>query len=448
MVRIDPNKTINIKAQKSSTKQALKPSFYQDFLGPDQVKLNIDLKVKSDNPSMFGWISDGASWIANKANEFGAAVADNISKWYKTYIAGESQKADKAADIVTAKILNGDKKGAGTTAKASIVELTVDSKVMTKEQKAEKIQTTKQMSDEEAVTALLTLQDKLKQGITNKDIKVIASCTTEYVGIIKGNPEVVKKASEVVKNVSRIVVVGIGVIAEKTKEDSKAMMLNNSNADDAKRIKEDAVYTEIAATGTNCVIETLSREEYSADIEAKGIIENAKSVSNEIKTAALSLIQVAEAKGYKLDNFAQLASIAGVGGGESAGAEVVATTDVTQVNVLNKIKQTFNTLTEDVMNMLRDNREENGRLDKAAAEKKAQSNAEEKKYIEIAMLRKEEVKKLINNIQDKKLQSKLTAEVIALSYMLKNPEEITPAQIDAMRDDVNKIKWQAIYSRS
>lgn len=152
------------------------------------------------------------------------------------------------------------------------------------------------------------------------------------------------------------------------------------------------------------------------------------------------IIQVAEAKGYKLNNFAQLASIAGVvGGGEGAETEVVATTDVAQLNVLSKVKQALNNLFTDVSKILMENRENNRKLDEASAK-----IALEKKRDELKQIEKDFIKKL----QGKNIQNKLQMEVIALSYLLQNPEEMTQELVGAIKDEVNKIKWQFIYRRA
>ena len=50
-------------------------------------------------------------------------------------------------------------------------------------------------------------------------------------------------------------------------------------------------------------------------------------------------------------------------------------------------------------------------------------------------------------IQDKKLKAKLLAQALDLSYQLKVPGELTPARLELLLDEINKIKWQIITSK-
>jgi hypothetical protein len=224
-------------------------------------------------------------------------------------------------------------------------------------------------------------------------------------------------------------------IAGKFKGENKAISQNASNHKDEIQIKEEGVAVYEAGHTLASISETFKDMDFISPEQKAGIEE----VIAENKSLAAEVIQIADAKGYKLDNFTQLASIAGVGGGEGAETEVVATSDITQLNVLSKVKQAFNTLTEDVMNMLRDNREENKKLDESSAKITLEKKRDELKQIE---------RDFIKKLQDKNIQNKLHLEVIALSYLLQNPEEMTPELVGAIKDEVNKIKWQAIYSRS
>jgi hypothetical protein len=164
-----------------------------------------------------------------------------------------------------------------------------------------------------------------------------------------------------------------------------------------------------------------------------------------IQQNATALIEVATAKGYKLDNFAELAGIAGVAVSEKP--ELVTASDIVQLNWLSRFKLEFTNLMKDVMEQLAKNRQENRELDEASAKIVTQKKAEEAAYIRKTEIKIEELKKIIKNIQNKKLQNKLNVAVIVLSYMLKNPEERTNSQIETIRDYVNKIKLQVINNK-
>jgi len=423
--RTDPNVTFSEKD-------------YLDFLGPDQVNLNINLTVKPEKPSMLNALSDGLTWLSKKANEIGTKVAENIAQAYQHYISGEAKKVDKDTKEVMKELNKGNTEVAGDKAKAALIKRTENSKVMTSQQKAAKIVILESLGSLDAVNTLAQLNETLKQANANKNVKVIVTCTSKYTVLIKDHPELVKIEPKLTKDASAQIVVGAKIVAGAVIDDSKKMMSKLTNMEDAKKAKENAYYTEVVENGNTCAIETLSREEYSADIEAEGIVENAKSVSNEIKTAALSLIQVAEAKGYKLDNFAQLASIAGVVGGGSAETEVITATDVVQFNALSKVQKALSDLFAEVSNMLRENREENGKLDEASAKRSL-----EKKMDELKQIEREFIKTLQENkSQNIKLENKLHAEITALSYLVQNPGQITQKLVDDIINEVKKIKLQ------
>ena len=155
-------------------------------------------------------------------------------------------------------------------------------------------------------------------------------------------------------------------------------------------------------------------------------------------TIAAEIIQVATIKGYKLDNFAQLAAIAR--GKEEV--DVVQTADVSQLSCLGRVKMLFNTLLEDVTKLLLANRVSNREQDEASAKIVSQKKGEEAEYIRKAQTKIEDLKKLINKVLNMKLQNKLHADVIVISYLVQNPGEATQALIGAIRDDVNKVKLQ------
>jgi len=257
--------------------------------------------------------------------------------------------------------------------------------------------------------------------------KNIVNCNNLSDGAKKLANELLQKAKDAGK-----------VITDKFKNENEQATQNDPNKKDALKINEEGKVTGAAGVCLNSISRTTENMDFISPEQKTGLKESVA----DFQSLAAEILHIADIKGYTLDNFDQLASIAGAGNGEAV--EVSPTSDMAQLSLLSKIKLEFNNLTKDVMELLTKNREMNEGLDKAAAEKKAQINAEEKKYIETARLKKEELKKLINNIQDKKLQNKLTAELLALSYMINNPEQISRALIEAIRDDMNKITWTFI----
>jgi ribosomal protein S13 len=224
-------------------------------------------------------------------------------------------------------------------------------------------------------------------------------------------------------------------IKSKFQKENAQFLQNNTNISDALKITEEGrVIGEtdpllISISGTIENLDFISPENKAGIKES--IADN--------RALAAEVIQIAEAKGYKLDNFAQLASIAGVGGGE--GSDVVATADFAQqLNYLTRFKYEFSSFTQDVLDSIAKDIAVNKELDEASAKIISQKKAEEAEYIRKAQKKIEELRKSIDNITNTKLQNKLRAAVIAMSYILNNPEGIKTALVEAIRDEVNKIK--------
>jgi hypothetical protein len=175
--------------------------------------------------------------------------------------------------------------------------------------------------------------------------------------------------------------------------------------------------------------------------EVKAPNELVKSIgqsTEELSALASDVIKIAEAKGYKLDNFAQLASIAGIVSGEGTETEVVTVTDIGQFNALIKVQKALSNLFTEVSNMLMENREKNRKLDEASAKITLENKRDELKQIE---------REFIKTLQEKqsqniKLENKLHAEITALSYLLQNPGQITQKLVDDIINEVKKIKLQ------
>jgi cell division protein FtsB len=119
---------------------------------------------------------------------------------------------------------------------------------------------------------------------------------------------------------------------------------------------------------------------------------------------------------------AKLASIINEGGGTGvSNAMVFETSDVSQLNVLNRIMQAFRSLTEDVMKMLSDNRTEQNKLDQKAAENKSEETRIEKKQYE-----KKYLKKIADDRRElSKLESKLGQMIYA-----------TPEEADKVKNQI------------
>jgi len=204
--------------------------------------------------------------------------------------------------------------------------------------------------------------------------------------------------------------------------------LDEAQANDI--VKDTANLHEVVEMDKNTIFEKPS-------IMPKDVWEKTEQNIQAIKQNAIELIKVAADKGFKLDNIDQLASIAReTTDPENVAASVPLTAEnLTQWNILNKIQNASDALFEAIYSMLQAKRQES----EAAAEKKAQNNAEEEKYIKAAMLRKDELKKLINIIHGKKLQDKLNAAVIVLSYLLKNPDQISEVLLGSLKDEIKKL---------
>jgi len=149
------------------------------------------------------------------------------------------------------------------------------------------------------------------------------------------------------------------------------------------------------------------------------------------------IIQVATEKGYRLNNFDQLAVMAGAIE-TSPATEVYATSDMAQIRALSDIKVSFSNLTQAVLDLLASYRAEAKKLDEESAKIMLANKREELKEIERGFEKK---------IQDKKLKAKLLAQALDLSYQLKVPGELTQARLELLIDAINKIKWQVITSK-
>lgn len=139
---------------------------------------------------------------------------------------------------------------------------------------------------------------------------------------------------------------------------------------------------------------------------------------------AAEIIQVAAVKGYKLDNFAQLASIAGVGSGDAVESdEEIGVVDGAQL--ARNFHPISNDLTEKVVTMLRENREEQDRLD---------NKAYEKKELEVQMENKQDEKQYLVKIAEKRRQ---------LGKLQKQLEQIIKPDL-AEQEKINNIIGQII----
>ena len=375
------------------------------------------------------------AYVEDTSKDLVERVGDWFKKQYHSLFATTeataktiSQAEQKEAKAKTAPEKAAAKKEGGQAAKSYLKEGVKSQAVK---------QAIDSMTDEQAVQYFKQLAASLSQAADQKNIDVYIAKKDELMVSLDTlekrqvkNPIVLKVAEEAYKKDQELTP-GVRALISENKD---KVNNNTPSAEGLKIIKESAQQGEAL---------------FNLDVEGTKSAKNL-GMSNQVILQAENnikadraligeIIQVAEAKGYKLDNFAQLASIAGIISGEGAEVEVVATTDITQLNVLSKVKQALNNLFTDVSNMLRENREKNRKLDESYAK-----ITREKKREELRQIERDFVKKL----QDKKLQNKLHMEVIALSYLLQNPEEMTQELVGAIKDEVNKIKWQFIYSRA
>ena len=200
---------------------------------------------------------------------------------------------------------------------------------------------------------------------------------------------------------------------------------------EGKEILEKSGTQDIALTAPD---ESIKQCAVKCSISANVIADIDKNIAKS-GTIAAEIIQVATIKGYKLANFTQLAAIAR--GKEEV--DVVATADVSQLSYLGRVKMLFNTLLEDVTKLLLANRVMNRESDEASAKIVAQKKGEEAEDIRKAQTKIEDLKKLIKKVLNTKLQNKLHADVVVISYLVQNPGEVKQALIDALRDDVKKV---------
>jgi uncharacterized spore protein YtfJ len=298
------------------------------------------------------------------------------------------------------------------------------------------------LSDDEAV-ALFTQIDEAMQSAPNEDKFHAAAQRLDH--LLKQ----VRQQGAPSKPVKGAATGSVGIYVKKqhvytADREALTMVLKDApaSAENASQLNQISHNTEISATLTASITE--SAFDPILEVPQETLVQLHENIAAE-QNLAVTIIQVAQEKGYKLDNFTQLASIAGVGGGSggtssSENAGVIVLADQKQEFIMYSLKHEFTRILQDVIDKIVENRKENERLDELASKKALEKKAYEQKMDELKQIDK----KYVASLQDKKLADKLHANIIAASYMLKNPEQLSRSLIEDIMDEVNKIKWQII----
>lgn len=160
----------------------------------------------------------------------------------------------------------------------------------------------------------------------------------------------------------------------------------------------------------------------------------ARRALSELAEVGEKLVEVAMAKGYTIKSSDTLLKEIE----EGVGTDFISS-GVDEERTLDQLKKSFNGLTQTIIDDLRQNSDEQKRLDEGAFKKKMMGNK-----AELVRLEKLYTIKLTN----KRLQQKLKAITIHLGYLLKHPESLTVARMESYRDEINRIKWQTMPNKS
>jgi len=225
---------------------------------------------------------------------------------------------------------------------------------------------------------------------------------------------------------------------------SDTRTIQRSERTSANGISLQGIGTSVDNTNTAAV--SLKRSGAALGLPQK-VVSSMDDVITQNRELAGLIIQVADEKGYNLDNYTALALIAAgadsnvLAGTSGGNAEELLTSDI---RLPGRISLISNTLARDVMEMLLANRERNAELDTASADKVARNKVDEMEWQKRVQARVEQLRTLVENMTDEKLKVKLLADIMVLSRCLQNPTKGNMIEALRILDDLQKIKYREI----